>query len=129
MVYMVKKDKRKTQQQSLIRGLFQHTERPLSAQELLDAAVSIQPGIGVATIYRGIKSLLEDNFITPVEIPGTTPRYEKVGIHHHHHFLCQKCDRVFPVGGCPGHLEKLVPPGFRMNSHKIVLEGFCVECG
>lgn len=125
---MVKKEKRRTQQQSLIRGLFQHTERPLSAQELLDAAVSIQPGIGIATVYRGIKTLLDDNFIIPVEIPGTTPRYEKPGVRHHHHFLCKKCDKVYTVGGCPGHLEKLIPPGFVMDSHKIVLEGSCVTC-
>ena len=123
-----KKDKRTTQQQLLIKGLFQHTERPLSAQELLDAACSIQPGIGIATVYRGIKSLLEGGFITPVEIPGTTPRYEKTGAHHHHHFLCQKCDRVFAVAGCAGHLDKLVPPGFKMKSHRIVLEGNCVSC-
>jgi Fur family transcriptional regulator, ferric uptake regulator len=123
-----KKDKRKTQQQALIRGLFEHSGRPLSAQELLDAASSIQPGIGIATIYRGIKQLLEDNALVAVDIPGTAPRYERTGLHHHHHFLCQKCDRVYPVSGCPGHLEKLVPPGFKMNAHKIVIEGNCAEC-
>jgi Fur family ferric uptake transcriptional regulator len=123
------KDKRKTQQQMLIKGLFQHTDRPLSAQELFDVAASIQPSIGIATVYRGIKTLLEEDFITPVEIPGTSPRYEKTGAHHHHHFLCQKCDRVYAVAGCPGQLEKLVPPGFKLTSHRIVLEGQCGSCG
>ena len=86
-----KKDKRRTQQQALIRGLFEHSGRPLSAQELLDAAASIQPGIGIATIYRGIKQLLDDNTLVPVDIPGTAPRYERNGMQHHHHFFCQKC--------------------------------------
>jgi Fur family ferric uptake transcriptional regulator len=128
MMVGIKKDKRKTQQQALIRGLFQHAERPLSAQELLDIAATIQPGIGMATIYRGIKSLMEDNFLTQVEIPGTTPRYELTAVRHHHHFLCKKCDKVYTVGGCPGHLDKLIPPGFVMDSHKIVLEGSCMSC-
>ena len=123
------KDKRKTQQQMLIRGLFQHTERPLSAQELFEAVAPIQPSIGIATVYRGIKSLLEEGFIAPVEIPGTSPRYERTSAHHHHHFLCQKCDRVFAVAGCPGQLEKIVPPGFKLASHRIILEGSCVSCG
>lgn len=123
-----KTDKRNTQQQNLIRGLFRHTERPLSAQELLDAASSIQPGIGIATIYRGIKTLLERQEIVHIALPGTTPRYEKAGSHHHHHFLCTRCDKVYPVAGCTGHLDKLTPPGFVMESHKIVLEGRCASC-
>lgn len=124
----LRKDKRKTQQQQLIQGLLQESNRPLSAQELLDAASKIQPTIGIATVYRGIKSLLDENSITVVEIPGTTPRYERTGTYHHHHFLCQSCDRVYPVAGCPGHLEKIVPLGFKMTSHRIVLEGNCVSC-
>jgi Fur family ferric uptake transcriptional regulator len=123
-----KLEKRTTQQQNLIRGLFKHTDRPMSAQELFEAASSIQPNIGIATVYRGIKTLLEQNEIVHVDLPGTTPRYERAGTHHHHHFLCTRCDRVYPVGGCPGHLDKLTPPGFIMESHKIVLEGRCVSC-
>ena len=100
----------------------------MSAQELLEAASSIQPGIGIATIYRSIKLLIEQGEVVSVELPKTTPRYEKSGTRHHHHFLCVSCDKVYPVGGCPGHFEKLTPPGFVLQSHTIVLEGHCMSC-
>lgn len=124
----LKTEKRTTQQQNIIRTLFKHTDRPLSAQELFEVASSIQPGIGIATVYRGIKTLLEQREIVHINLPGTTPRYEKVNTQHHHHFLCTRCERVYPVGGCPGHLDKLTPPGFVLESHTIVLEGRCLNC-
>lgn len=48
--------------------------------------------------------------------------------HHRHYFHCRQCDRVFPLEGCPGHLEEITPPGFEVDSHEITLLGRCAEC-
>ena len=45
------------------------------------------------------------------------------------HFECRKCARVFEVHGCPGNLKPLVPDGFTLEDHEVILYGLCAECG
>jgi Fur family transcriptional regulator, ferric uptake regulator len=101
---------------------------PLSPKELLEAARTHVKGIGIATVYRNIKSLHEEGWLTPVELPGEPPRYEVAGKGHHHHFHCRTCDRVFEVEGCPGNLLSVTPEGFHLERHEFVLYGLCVQC-
>jgi Fur family ferric uptake transcriptional regulator len=63
-----------------------------------------------------------------VELPGESPRYERSGIGHHHHFRCRSCARVFEIHGCPGDLRELTPEGFRLESHDVTLYGQCARC-
>jgi Fur family transcriptional regulator, ferric uptake regulator len=119
---------RNTKQRDAIRQALRDAARPLSPQELLDAASESVPNLGIATVYRTIKSLLEDGDIVPVELPGGGTRYETAHLHHHHHFHCRQCDRVYEVEGCPGDLRKLAPRGFKTERHEIVLSGLCAQC-
>lgn len=48
--------------------------------------------------------------------------------HHHHHFHCTVCDQVVPIHGCPGPMQDLAPPGFRVERHDLVLHGRCAAC-
>lgn len=82
----------------------------------------------MATVYRTLNSLLEEGFVAAVELPGEPARYEVAGKPHHHHFHCRRCDQVFEVPGCPGNLRSVVPDGFRLESHEVVLYGSCAEC-
>jgi len=63
-----------------------------------------------------------------VNLPGDNPRFEAAGLHHHHHFQCQQCQKVFDVHGCPGDLAALAPPGFTVADHDLVLYGRCSDC-
>lgn len=86
------------------------------------------PGIGMATIYRNIKSMLESGEITAVSLPGGGDRYEIAGHGHHHHFHCRLCDRMYEVDACPGDMRKLAPKGFVLESHELTLYGLCGDC-
>jgi Fur family ferric uptake transcriptional regulator len=119
---------RNTRQREAIRSALKAAARPLSPQELLAAASHEVPQLGIATVYRTIKSLLEEGDVVPVELPGGGTRYEAAHLHHHHHFHCRRCDRVYEVHGCPGDLRKLTPRGFKTEHHEIVLSGLCAEC-
>ena len=68
--------------------------------------------------------------VQAVAIPGQPPRYElaEVAAHHHHHFHCRGCDRVYDLEGCPGGLRNLLPRGFTLEEHTIVLAGKCGAC-
>ena len=123
-------NRRNTSQQRSIRAAIEDAGRPLSINEIADIAADTSPGIGIRTIYRVVKRLLDDHVITTVTMAGQADRYEPAAVAnvHHHHFHCQACDRVFDVQGCPGHLDRMVPDGFKLNSHEITLNGLCNLC-
>ena len=118
---------RQTQQRTAIREAFESAERPLSPAEALAVAQRTVPGLGIATIYRNVKALVEENWLSEVQLPGAPSRYEVAGKHHHHHFICRRCDRTFELDGCTGVLPRL-PRGFAVESHEIFLYGSCAEC-
>lgn len=120
---------RNTRQKSAIREAFEHAGRPLSTDEVLAIAQGAVDGLGIATVYRNIKSLVDEQWLMVVELPGEAPRYEIAGKDHHHHFRCDKCGRVFELQGCVPSIEALAAPGFSVRTHEVVLYGICVQCG
>lgn len=121
---------RNTTQRNAIRDAFDKAARPLGPQEALDAAQARVPGMGIATVYRTIKVLVEEGWLAPVALPGEPPRYELAHkhSHHHHHFHCRVCNRVYDVEGCSAEIEAHLPEGYRVESHQVVLYGVCPAC-
>ncbi|MDD2948446.1 MAG: transcriptional repressor [Rugosibacter sp.] len=119
---------RSTRQRTAICAAIEVARRPLSPQEVLDAAKSVVPGLSLATVYRNLKSLLNDGDIVVVTLPGDSTRYESAKHEHHHHFQCNECKRVFDVHNCPGDLSQLAPKGFTVEHHELTLYGRCDEC-
>lgn len=120
---------RRTGQQAAIRRFIERVDRPVRADEILRGARRSAPGLGSATVYRAVKAGLDAGWLTEVHLPGErTTAYELAGKDHHHHFECRACGKVFDVDGCPGHLSRLVPPGFVMEDHELVLYGRCEGC-
>jgi Fur family ferric uptake transcriptional regulator len=101
---------------------------PLSAQEILERAGALCPGIGAATVFRALKQLLESGEISRVELPGVPPHYELAAQDHRHFFVCETCKQLLPLRGCVGGLSKLLPAGSRMKHHEIVIYGECADC-
>lgn len=119
---------RNTRQRSAIRDAIARADRPLLPQEVLDAAQQEVPGLGIATVYRNLKALVEEGELQAVHLPGENPRFERVGHQHHHHFQCRQCQRVFDVHACPGDLGQLAPKGFTVEHHDLTLYGRCSDC-
>lgn len=119
---------RKTSQRDAILQAFEAADRPLSPQEVLDAAKEVVPSLGIATVYRNIKLLVDNQTLVPVQLPGEPPRYERAGKAHHHHFHCRQCDRVFEVVGCDAVFRRITPKGFQLEAHDLTLTGLCAEC-
>lgn len=119
---------RNTRQKKAIREAFIEANRPLSPEEALTAAQRHYETLGIATIYRNIKSLLTENWLEPVSLPGQATRYEVAGKAHHHHFHCRKCGRMLELGACAGTVLPRAPRGFRVSGHELLLYGDCDRC-
>ena len=119
---------RSTRQRAAIVSAIERERRPLSPGEILSGAQAEVPGLGAATVYRTLKALVADGVVVAVELPGEPPRYEPAGAKHHHHFRCRDCDRVFEVPGCAKGISALVPRGFELEGHELVLYGRCRGC-
>jgi len=119
---------RDTRQRRAIRSAFLGTDRPLDPNEVLELAATGHSGLGIATVYRNIKSLLEEGWLTAVELPGEVTHYELAGKDHHHHFHCRSCGKVFELNACLPNVQKLAPQGFHVAGHDLLLYGACQEC-
>lgn len=118
---------RSTRQRHAIREVLQSADRPLLAVEVLDYAQASVPSLGMATVYRTLKSFVAEESLQVVVIAGENPRFE-FPRGHHHHFCCQVCKKVFDVHACPGDLSRMVPDGFSIEQHELTLYGRCADC-
>ncbi len=102
--------------------------RPVTPQELLEEAAIKSPGLGLATVYRLLKKLVDSGAVRKIEVAGLAPHYEREQDEHHHFFVCEDCHRMFDLRGCSGGMDELLPPGFRMHSHEVIIYGACRDC-
>ncbi|WP_391484906.1 Fur family transcriptional regulator [Allofranklinella schreckenbergeri] len=121
---------RSTRQRAAIRAAMAAEGRPLSPPEILQAAQKIVPRLGIATVYRNIKTMVEAGELSLVPLPGDRLYYELSckGHEHHHHFCCESCGKVFDVGGCHETFAALLPQGFVLKAHELTLYGTCDHC-
>ena len=124
------KQQRTTKQLKAIQETIESAGRPLSIDELQKIASEKVESLGQRTVYRAVRRLEEDGVIARVKDPEGGERYELASIaaKHHHHFHCKSCDRFYDVHGCPGGLNKLLPEGFVLQHHELMLSGLCSEC-
>jgi Fur family transcriptional regulator, ferric uptake regulator len=120
--------RRNTRQRQIIRDVFAAEHRPLSTREAATVAQKRLPSLGIATVYRTIRDLLDERWLVQLALAGET-RFELAGIDHHHHFHCGSCNKVFDIEGCTGNVELLAPKGFVAHTHEITVSGLCVSCG
>ena len=118
---------RSTKQRAAIRDALKDADRPLLATEVLELAQRAVPSLGIATVYRTLKALVDQESLQVVELPGENPRFE-FAHGHHHHFYCRDCGRVYDVHACAGEFVDIVPAGFVVKSHELTLYGHCADC-
>jgi Fur family ferric uptake transcriptional regulator len=119
---------RNTRQKDAIRTAFMGSNRPLSPEEVYSAAQKHVKGISMATVYRNLGLLVAESWLSTVEVPGDSARYEVAGKEHHHHFQCDWCGKMFDMPGCGIQTRHKLPRGFRVTRHEFFLYGHCAEC-
>ena len=119
---------RNTRQKEAIREAILAADRPLSPEEILQAAQQGVARLSLATVYRNIASLQRDGWLQAVTLPGMPARYEVAGKAHHHHFHCNECGKVYEMEGCGFEFHAKLPHGFTATEHELFLSGRCAAC-
>ena len=120
---------RRTGQRDSIVDVIHEANGPLTVHEILERAQDRVPGLGIATVYRTIKLLMEGSQIQTVTLPTGETRYESAGLGHHHHFHCRVCDEVYDLESCPVSVPKgKYEAGFVVEDHELTLYGTCPSC-
>jgi Fur family ferric uptake transcriptional regulator len=121
-----------TPQRLAIAELLLGLQRPLSAEELLEALAGNGLKVGAATVYRTIDMLLEGGFIEEHDRGEGFRRFEpKRGLPHHEQLLCTACGRVDEFRDAT--FERVTrrvaeERGFVRERHRVVIYGTCAEC-
>jgi len=119
---------RKTQQRLAILSVLSTAMGPMTISEIHQEAQRGSPGLGIATVYRTVRSMLDQGSIQQIAIPGQLPRYEDADRSHHHFFQCRTCSRVYEIHDCPTDLHRMIPDGFELEEHEVFLFGRCKNC-
>ena len=67
---------RDTRQRRAIRRVFMGAGRALTPDEVLEHGQQLVPSLGLATVYRNVKILKGEGWLSEVELPGGGVRYE-----------------------------------------------------
>jgi len=103
----------------------------VTAQEVYEVVNEKHPEIGFATVYRFLRKLTEEKFVTEVRMGGLPARYELTPTTHHDHLTCVGCGKIVEFEN--HQIEKLQAEvaeqnGFKLTDHVLELYGVCNNC-
>jgi Fur family transcriptional regulator, ferric uptake regulator len=105
--------------------------RQLTAQELHTEARSLQPRLGLATVYRTLGVLEEEGVVEVVSHEERESAYRLCSPGHHHHLICVQCGAVIEIPECDlAELERRLERRheFRIEEHDVTFRGRCGGC-
>lgn len=121
-----------TRQRIEIAERFLEAEGHLSAEELYQALSQEGRRVGLATVYRTLKMLVDAGLAQVRHFPDGTARYENVyGEPAHDHLICVECGTIIEVEN--PFLDQLYQRafdlhGFVASGHRLVITGICSQC-
>ena len=122
------------QRQAIVDTILDSVGMHLTVEEIFDIVKKKRPEIGLATVYRTVVLMHEENLITRLDLKDGTARYEltREDEHHtHHHLVCIKCSQVLEF------MDDLLDPieeeigkkyNFKVLDHSLKFYGICNEC-
>ena len=124
-----KRVKRNTRQGTIILQVIRSAGRPLTPLEIHERASKEIPKLGIATTYRHLKTLTENQSVVGVDYPGQPPRYEWADGQDKVHFACRSCDKLFALDDTTGEIPPAkAPNGFKVQGFEVMLYGTCPDC-
>ena len=122
---------RVTRQRLLVADALAGAGRRLTADQLYRSLRRQMPGIGRATVFRTLETLVEAGVARRLELEGHVYAYVACLPVHHHHLACTSCGRVEEID------EAYITPiaqrlardlGFEIDDARLDFYGRCASC-
>lgn len=119
-----------TRQREDILATFLGAGQHISAEDLAAQVRAVNPRVGLSTVYRTLKLLVECELAEEHHFAGDVTLYEPLQ-RHHEHMICLTCSQIFEFED--EELEELKARiaerhGFKMVRHTLHLYGVCSAC-
>ena len=129
--YLKQHNLRCTPQRNLILKNFLEMEGHVTVEDLHKKIRPEDPTIGIATLYRTMKLLIDAGLVEMHNFNDKTTYERLYMVKHHDHLICQICNKTvefehpliekYQQEVCERH-------GFALKSHRMELFGVCSKC-
>lgn len=119
---------RSTRQRSAVLDALRASSEPLSAQDL---HAELGRTVGLATVYRTLQGLVDSGKVDVFRRDTGEALFRLCNPVHHHHLVCERCDRVEEIDACeiePWATQVAQRRGFQIRGHQADIFGLCAEC-
>jgi Fur family ferric uptake transcriptional regulator len=128
-VYLAEHQLKFTNQRRLILSEFFRSGGHVSAEDLFRLVKKKATGVGLASVYRTINSLVEAGMAVERRFLDRNSVYEMhVPGHHHDHLICMRCRKIFEFENeeIEEQQRRVAEQlGFSLKDHKLELYGWC----
>ncbi|MBI2688286.1 MAG: transcriptional repressor [Acidobacteria bacterium] len=117
------------QRQVLYRALLEAKDHP-GPEMLYERVKRDIPSVSLGTVYRNIKTFLDNGLIGEVSLHHGPLRLEANNTPHHH-LVCRVCRKMFdlPAEQVESiHLREALPKGFHLERFVVEAHGLCAGC-
>ncbi len=131
------KHTRLTKQKQLLLNFFrEYRDRNFTAEEVMTYLDDSNHHLGLATIYRNLKSFEEDGKLVRITLSGDSAvRYRYGGdnpvVQSYHKLLCNRCGKITNLDtDLVKRLERVISSstGHAINDHQLMIYGVCKAC-
>ena len=122
---------RVTRQRLLVADALAGAGRRLTADQLYRGLRRRVPGIGRATVFRTLETLVEAGVARRLELDGHVYAYVACLPAHHHHLACTRCGRVEEIDEAyvtPITQRLAADMGFEIDDARLDFYGRCATC-
>ena len=99
----------------------------INIDEIYENVKEQYPTLSLATIYKNIIVMQENNVIIEVPLNGEKSKYE-LKKEEHMHLICEVCGKIKDTQITPATKEALVIENFQLKASQINLFGLCQKC-
>jgi len=122
-----------TNQREKILETLYYSDEHLTPEELYQLIKEKYPELnaGIATIYRTLSMLEENDIVSSLSFGAQGKKYELGAKDHHDHMICTKCGEIteFVDEVIEERQHKIAEKfGFKMEDHSMQIYGICKKC-
>jgi len=132
---------RLTNPREIIMSILRSTDQHLSAEDVYVRALTINPSIGLTTVYRSLDLFTQIGVVQRFDFGDGKARYEltrnPLSKGHHHHLVCMRCKSIIDYNDFLKEEVELMKKTekslsrkhhFKIMHHTIHFYGLCDKC-